>query len=363
MQTGAEVRDGRGGEGGEAGAIVGGDAEEEGDVGGGGVVVLEGEFGRDDDGAVLDDVARDIVAGDQGCGVCSFEAGDLLRCGAGEAVCCVEDCNAAAVEGLFNGEVAGVGCAVVAVETQIDTAAEVAVHHCALEQGDGFGAAQESAHAAGAGGAAADCDAVGVAAKVGDVGCDPLQGGDLVADAVVAFDVCAGDGQEAEGGEAVIDGHGYNVLAGGEVAAVRAWVGACATGEASAVDPEEDWTEVRAVGGGEGLGGCVWKVWRLDVQKEAIFTSAAALETLGTVRSGIDGLSLAGVDGGIFESVGRVGIRDAKEAKGFGVPIPQVCVASREHAELALGRGCGVLWLILERRLCADHRKWTLRVR
>jgi hypothetical protein len=39
-----------------------------------------------------------------------------------------------------------------------------------------------------------------------------LECGDLVADAEVAGDVRARDGQEAEGGEAVVDVHDHDVL-------------------------------------------------------------------------------------------------------------------------------------------------------
>jgi hypothetical protein len=87
-----------------------------------------------------------------------------------------------------------------------------------------------------------------------------LECGDLVADAEVAGDVRARDGQEAEGGEAVVNVHDNDVLTRGEVAAVAACVGTRTAGEATAVDPEHDRAEV-------GCRACLRDVGCLDIEE------------------------------------------------------------------------------------------------
>lgn len=92
-------------------------------------------------------------------------------------------------------------------------------------------------------GLAEDSDIVGVTAERCDVFVDPLQGEDLIQEAVIAGGVLRGfDGEcrmseKAEDAEAVIDRHDKDAVSGqGSVVVKRAWAGTAQVG--STVDPE-----------------------------------------------------------------------------------------------------------------------------
>jgi hypothetical protein len=169
-----------------------------------------------------------------------------------------------------------------------------------------------------------------------------LECGDLVADAEVAGDVRARDGQEAEGGEAVVDVNDNDVLARGEVAAVAARVGTRAAGEATAVDPEHDRAEV-------GRRARLGDVGRLDVKEQTVLGARTALSALRAVRGRLQNLARTGVLGRVREARGRVGVADTEEAEGLLVPVADVCVARGRDGELVRGGRNGVVRLALVR--------------
>jgi hypothetical protein len=177
-----------------------------------------------------------------------------------------------------------------------------------------------------------------------------LECGDLVADAEVAGDVRARDGQEAEGGEAVVDVHHNDILARGEVAAVAARVGTRTAGEATAVYPEHDRAEV-------GRRARLRNVGCLDVEEQAVLRARATLSALRAIRGRLQDLARARVLGRVREARGRVGVADAEEAEGLLVPVANVCVARGRDGELVRGGRNGVVRLALVRGLRTEDRE------
>ena len=258
----------------EGGAVVAGDAHHE--VDGGEVLGGRGEeeFGDGEVGAVYDEVAgHGGEFGGEGEGRDGAETVDLG--GGGGAVCGGEDGVACCGELLGDGVVFGVGGAVV-------EAAEVAEEDGAGEFVDGFGGGHEGADRSRAGGLAEEGYSGGVTSKVVDVGSDPVEGGDLVGEAEVAVCYAVFEGEEAEGGEAVVDGYEDHVASGDDVAAVKGGVVGCSAREGSSVDPDSYWAEVflclgRFTAWSGEIGGP-------DVEEETVLGSCVApLDTLRAV--------------------------------------------------------------------------------
>ena len=110
---------------GEGGAVVGGDAEDDGGVRGATVARGYVELRESDDGAVLDDVPGDGRGGNDGGRVRAFKASNLGADGGLVAVYCVEDLLTSEGVGGRDGEVQRVGGTVVAGEAKILASAEV----------------------------------------------------------------------------------------------------------------------------------------------------------------------------------------------------------------------------------------------
>ena len=199
---------------------------------------------------------------------------------------------------------------------------------CAEDRGDGSGAGR----------LATDGHLPGVAAEVGDVVVDPLQRGDLVADAVV---LRSGEGgvevaelHEAEHAEPVVDGHDDDVTLPSERGAV---VGVAGTGGVgAAVDPEEH----RAAGPVRRRG--------VDVEEEAVLVPNDVARRQGA-RRGPGDLGRRGAEtGGVVDAVppadgyrwreaaspgGWLGVADAEEL------VDAVAFPAPDRAERGVDRG------------------------
>ena len=86
-------------------------------------------------------------------------------------------------------------------------------------------------------------DPAGISTEVCDILLDPAERQVLVLQALVTGDLCAGESQEAQGSQPVVDGDNHQA---GLHQQVHVHPLECSRTyfEASSVDPEEDWSEV-----------------------------------------------------------------------------------------------------------------------
>lgn len=164
---------------------------------------------------------------------------------------------------------------------------------------------------------------------------NPVQGRDLVSKAVVAWQV-VWNGKKPISAESVIDSNCDDILTSGELPAIASALPTCRiisiavgaangvdrilTSEASAMDPEDDRSEVLCRP-------CPGDVWGLDVEKEAVLATAAVLQALWASQLSRDDRAIAGVDLGISEAAGELSIADTGEPERLLVPKPLVSVA------------------------------------
>lgn len=307
---------GGGGVGREGGGVLAHDAHEQlvgsGGGGGGGWQVARGDVG-----AVLDDVG--------GAGAETQDGGEWQVAQAVDARGRVgavgggQDGVAGDLHLLGDGVVLGVGGAV-------EQAAEVALRDGGCELGLRRGGRHHGPDRGGAGALAEDGDAVGIAAKVGDVGSDPVQGGDLVCEAVVAVGDAVVESQEPERREAVVDGDDDDVSSRREAAPVEGVVAARPAGEGASVDPEHDGLQTAAalrlslrlsvvtpfrVG----------KMRRPDVEEVTVLGSEGwALRASIAKGRGRDSLAGTCIQLSVGESLWLGGIADAIKAKARPIP-------------------------------------------
>lgn len=247
-------------------------------------LVRDVQVGRVDDPAILHHVSRHRRKVHQCLRIHAPQAVDLLLDSRLIAPDSFEDRLSSPRVALVDSQILAIGSAIIPVQAQGLPSTEVAHDDRAAEQTAGRRRTEQRPDGSSARGLSVDDDLIVVAAERSDVGAHPLQSSDLVTDTVVALQVGAGDSQEAERGQAVVDGDDDDVLAGGELAAIGACVGTGAAREAAAVDPEVDRAEVGgglAAGGGVGGAG---DVRGLDVEEEAVFY-AGGVVGLGALRA------------------------------------------------------------------------------
>ena len=175
--------------------------------------------------------------------------------------------------------------------------APAALQDGAPRHAPGQGGGEDGLHAHAAGGLPRQGDGVRVAPKGGDVLLDPVQGENLVENAVVAGDafLClllqGGVGEEAKGVHPVVDGHQNHALFG-KALAVKLLFRAAPVQKGAPVNPKEHRQPGLGRGGGRGP----------DVQVQAVLAfvvGQAAVELLAVeVHGGQVGLGAAGPKGG-----------------------------------------------------------------
>lgn len=138
-----------------------------------------------------------------------------------------------------------------------------------------------------------------------------FKGGDLVTNAIVAPDIGARHGEEAQGRKSVVELNRHDILSRGHVAAVQLGTPVTvATSESSPVDAEHDGSQPL----GRALPG---KIGSLQIEIYTVFTRAVVsrLCSVGTIRYGIEGLAGLVEDCRVFPPLEGIGVRYADETK------------------------------------------------
>ena len=197
-----------------------------------------------------------------------------------------------------------------------------------------------------------DGDGLGVTAEGGDVVLNPLDGGHLVIEAVVAGE--AGllpklrQAEKAHGSQAVVEAHGDDTL-GGPHGAVKVLLMAAAAGKTAAMDVHQNGQFVALTG----ISG------RPDIQKQAVlavgvgFTLAELivvedlLEVLFLVIEGAGLIGAVAVPGGIIDAFPAGHLFGVFPTAGCGITDALVGGNAGETALTALQRAAGGIYDII----------------